>query len=219
MNLKAFASSFITKFIYLKRAFGKKPFRLLDIGAGNHSAIKAKSVFPNCEYHGVDLERDYNNSEADFELMDAFYEMDLTKLNFSAIPDNYFDALQMAHVIEHLYNGDEVIKGLLPKLKAGGYIYLEYPGEKSTRLPSMEGTLNFKDDNTHVRVYSIKELSGLLDANGCKVLKAGTRRNYWFIMAMPFRIIKRWISGKKLQGNYFWDLLGFAELVWARKEN
>jgi hypothetical protein len=116
-----------------------------------------------------------------------------------------------------LYNGDEVIKGLLPKLKIGGYIYLEYPGEKSTRLPSMYGTLNFKDDPTHVRVYSVKELTALVEANGCKVLKAGMRRNGWFIMAMPFRIIKTFVSGNKLQGNIFWDLLGFAEFVWARK--
>ena len=217
MNLKAFSSSFITKFSFLNRAFGNKTFRLLDIGAGNHSATKAKRVFPNCEYHGVDMERDYNNTEADFKLMDAFYEMDLTRLDFSAIPDNYFDAIQIAHVIEHLFNGDEVIKGLLPKLKSSGYIYLEYPGEKSTRLPKMQGSLNFKDDPTHVRVYSVKELTVLLEANGCKVLKGGLRRNKWFIMAMPFRIIKTWASGKKLQGNIFWDLLGFAEFVWAKK--
>jgi len=218
MNLKAFSSSFITKFSFLKRTFGNKPFRLLDIGAGNHSATKAKTVFPNCEYHGVDMERDYNNSEEDLKLMDAFYEMDLTKLNFTTIPDNYFDAIQIAHVIEHLYNGDEVIKGLLPKLKSGGYIYLEYPGEKSIRLPSMQGSLNFNDDPTHVRVYSVKELTALLEANGCKVLQGGLRRNGWFIVAMPFRIIKTWARGKKLQGNIFWDLLGFAEFVWARKK-
>ncbi|HNA18050.1 MAG TPA: class I SAM-dependent methyltransferase, partial [Ferruginibacter sp.] len=153
MSLQAFSSSFINKFIYLKRAFGNQPFRLLDIGAGNHSATKVKRVFPQCEYHGVDLERDYNNSEEDFKRMTAFYEMDLTQLDFSPIPDNYYDAIVMAHVIEHLHNGDAVIRGLLPKLKSGGYMYLEYPGEKSTRLPSMRGSLNFKDDPTHVRVY------------------------------------------------------------------
>ncbi|MBX2932696.1 MAG: class I SAM-dependent methyltransferase [Ferruginibacter sp.] len=217
MNLKAFSSSFINKFIYLKRAFGNKPFRLLDIGAGNHSATKAKTVFKNCEYHGVDREKDYNNTGDDFRQMDAFYEMDLTRLDFSSIPNNYFDALLMVHVIEHLYNGDEVIKGLLPKLKSGGYIYIEYPGEKSTRLPSMPGTLNFKDDDTHVRVYSVKELSALLETNGCRVLKGGIRRNIWFMMAMPFKIIKCWVTGKKLQGNIFWDVLGFAEFIWARK--
>ncbi len=217
MNLKAISSSFITKFSFLKKAFGNRPFKLLDIGAGNHSATKAKTVFPNCEYHGVDMERDYNNNEADFKLMAAFYEMDLTKLNFITIPDNYFDAIQIAHVIEHLFNGDEVIKGLLPKLKSGGYIYLEYPGEKSTHLPSMLGSLNFNDDPTHVRVYSVKELTALLEANGCKILKGGLRRNGWFMLAMPFRIIKTWASGKKLQGNIFWDVMGFAEFVWAKK--
>ncbi|HMI77201.1 MAG TPA: class I SAM-dependent methyltransferase [Ferruginibacter sp.] len=218
MNLKSFGSSFITKFIYLRRAFGERPFRLLDIGAGNHSATKARSVFPNCEYHGVDMEKDYNNSDEDFKLMTAFYEMDLTKLDFTSIPDNYFDAILMVHVIEHLHNGDEVIKKLLPKLKSGGYMYVEYPGEKSTKLPSMDGSLNFKDDDTHIRLYSIKELSALFKDNGCEVLKAGTRRNTWFMMAMPPRIIKSWLTGKKLQGNIFWDLLGFAELLWVRKK-
>lgn len=217
MNLKAFASSFVTKFIFLRRSFGNKPFRLLDIGAGNHSATKAKRVFPLCEYHGVDMEKGYNNDEEDFKMMAAFYEMDLTKLDFSTIPDGYFDGIWMVHVIEHLYNGDEVIKGLLPKLKPGGYMYLEYPGIRSTRLPSMHGSLNFKDDPTHVRLYSVKELTSLFETFNCKVLRSGIRRNPWFIMAMPFRIIAALVKGKKLQGNIFWDLLGFAEYLWVRK--
>jgi SAM-dependent methyltransferase len=217
MNLKAFASGFVSKIHFLKKSFGNQPFRLLDIGAGNHSATKIKNVFPQCEYHGVDLERDYNNSEEDFKLMSGFYEMDLTKLNMSSIPDNYFDGIWMVHVIEHLYNGDEVIKHLLPKLKKGGFLYIEYPGQKSTSLPSMYGTLNFKDDPTHVRVYSVKEISALLKNENCSTLKSGIRRNGWFIMAMPFRIIFTLLQGKKLQGNIFWDLLGFAEYVWAKK--
>jgi trans-aconitate methyltransferase len=217
MNIKAFASGFVSKINFLKRSFGRKPFRLLDIGAGNHSASKIKNVFPQCEYHGVDLERDYNNNEADFHLMAGFYEMDLTKLQMSSIPDNYFDGIWMVHVIEHLYNGDEVILNLLPKLVSGGYLYIEYPGIKSTKLPSMYGTLNFYDDSTHVRVYSVKELTALLEKNGCTVIKGGIRRNVWFMLAMPFRIIASWISGKKLQGNIFWDLFGFAEYVWVKK--
>ena len=217
MQIKAIASGFVSKISFLKRSFGKKKFRLLDIGAGNHSASKIKNVFPDCEYHGVDLERDYNNSEADFALMTQFYEMDLTRLDMSSIPDDYFDGIWMVHVIEHLYNGDEVILKLLPKLVKGGYMYIEYPGIKSTKLPSMQGTLNFKDDLTHVRVYSVKELTALLEQNNCKILKGGIKRNIWFIMAMPFRIIWFWARGKKLQGNIFWDLLGFAEYVWVRK--
>jgi len=218
MNVKAFASSFVTKFIFLRRSFGSKPFRLLDIGAGNHSATKAKRVFPLCEYHGVDMEKDYNNDQEDFNQMAAFYEMDLTKLDFKSIPDNYFDGIWMVHVIEHLYNGDEVIKLLLPKLKMGGYMYVEYPGKRSTTLPSMHGSLNFKDDPTHVRVYAVKELSALFTANNCRVLSSGTRRNPWFIMAIPFRVVMSLVKGEKMQGNIFWDVLGFAEYLWVQKK-
>ncbi|MEO7044872.1 MAG: class I SAM-dependent methyltransferase [Ferruginibacter sp.] len=219
MTLKATASSFNNKFIYLKKSFADKPFRLLDIGAGNHSATKTKRVFPACEYHGVDMERDYNNSDEDFSLMDSFYEMDLTKLDFSSIPDNYFDGIWMVHVIEHLHNGDEVIQGLLPKLKKGGYLYIEYPGVKSTKLPSMYGTLNFYDDPTHVRLYSTKELSKLFISNNCQVLKSGIRRNPWYIMAIPFRILSCVVKRKKIQANVFWDVLGFAEYLWVQKNN
>ena len=64
----------------------------------------------------------------------------------------------MVHVIEHLHNGDKVLEGLLTKLRSGGVIYIEYPGIRSTRLPSMRGSLNFSDDPTHVRLYSVPEI-------------------------------------------------------------
>lgn len=218
MSLKAAFSSFNSKFIYIKKSFSNKPFKLLDIGAGNHSATKTKTVFSQCEYHGVDMEKDYNNSEEDFAEMKSFYEMDLTQLEFSSIPENYFDGIWMVHVIEHLFNGDEVIKSLLPKLKSGGYMYIEYPGAKSTKLPSMYGTLNFKDDPTHVRLYSVKELTGLFESNNFKVLKSGIRRNLWFMASMPFRIIVSVMKRKKINANIFWDVLGFAEYVWVQKK-
>ena len=97
-------------------------------------------------------------------------------------------------------------------------MYVEYPGFKSTKLPSMNESLNFNDDKTHVRVFSVKELTQLFNNNGCRVLKGGTRRNIYFLFATPFRVIYHWIRGKKLVGNIFWDMLGFAEYVYIRKE-
>ncbi len=207
-----------SKFIFLKKSFGNKAFKLLDVGVGNHSASKTVSLFPACEYYGVDLNKDYNNSDEDFKVMKSFYEMDLTKLDFHLIPNNYFDGIWIVHVIEHLHNGDRVIENLVEKLKAGGYMYIEYPGIKSTKLPSMYGTLNFKDDLSHVRVYSVKELSVLFERNGCKVLEGGTRRNLYFMLVSPFRILSHWLRGKKLIGNIFWDLLGFAEFIYVQKQ-
>jgi SAM-dependent methyltransferase len=206
------------KFYYLQKSFGQNKFSLLDVGAGNHSASKTKKLFPKCEYSGIDLNRNFNNDENDFAAMKAFYEMDLTLLKFDPIPDNHFDFIRMTHIIEHLYNGDEVIKKLLPKLKKGGYIYIEYPGQKSTKLPSMKGTLNFYDDPGHVRIYSVKEITQLLKNKDCIILSSGIRRNWAFLLAMPFRIFGNLLKGKKPQGNMFWDLLGFAEFIYAQKK-
>jgi hypothetical protein len=174
-------------------------------------------VFPNCEYYGLDMDKTYSNTNDDFKVMKDFYEVDLTKLDYSIVPNEYFDGIVMAHVIEHLYNGDEVLPLLIKKLKQGGYFYIEYPGIKSTRLPSMYGTLNFKDDPTHVRVYSVKEVGDIFKNNHCEILKSGIRRNWFYIVFMPVRILIAIIKTGKLQGNIFWDLLGFAEYLWVKK--
>ncbi len=202
----------------MQKSFANKPFKLLDVGAGNHSASRITALFPNCEYYGVDLDKTYNNSEDDFRVMKDFYELDLTALNYSSIPNENFDGIWMAHVIEHLHNGDKVLPGLLQKLKPGGYFYIEYPGQKSLSLPSMRGTLNFKDDTTHVRVYSVPELKDIFEANNCKVIKSGTRRNWFYIVSLPLRATISLIKHGYVQGNVFWDLLGFAEYLWVQKK-
>jgi SAM-dependent methyltransferase len=207
------------KIAFLAKSFKKEQsFRLLDVGAGNHSPSKTKNLFPNCEYSGVDWGSDYDYSQADRAAMTKFYSKDLTKLQFEDLPDDYFDFIMMAHIIEHLHNGDAVIAALLPKLRTGGYIYIEYPGEKSTRLPSMRGSLNFKDDVTHVRVYKHKEVADWLRAGGLKVLWQGTRRSWLYVLALPVRALASLLQKGYVQGNVFWDLLGFAEGVYARKE-
>jgi SAM-dependent methyltransferase len=205
------------KLRYLRRSFGSSSFRLLDVGSGNHSATRITDLFPACMYYGLDLDRDYNNDEEDFKRMKDFYELDLTKLDYSILPDNYFDGIWMAHVIEHLPNGDKVLPLLVQKLKPGGYFYVEYPGKKSLNLPSMKGSLNFKDDPTHVRVYSVPELSEIFINNNCCVLQAGTRRNWYYILSFPLRAIVSLVKKGYVQGNVFWDIMGFAEYLWIRK--
>lgn len=207
------------KFNFLHKKFNGNEFKLLDIGAGNHSASRIKAIFPNCKYYGLDINTDYFNAEEDFRLMEHFYEIDLTRLDYKEIPDNYFDGILMTHVIEHLHNGDKVLELLLKKLKKNGWMYLEYPGQKSTKLPSMHGTLNFYDDPTHVRIYTIEELKEVAENNNCKVKRSGTRRNYYYIAAMPVRIIQSLVKSKKLNGNIFWDVLGFAEFLEIQKES
>lgn len=206
------------KYRYLNKLFKQGAFVLLDIGAGNHSASKTKKWFPNCEYHGLDLNKNYNNDENDFKLMHSFYELNLEDLNLDSVPNAHFDFIMMAHVIEHLKNGEEVLVKLLTKLKPGGYLYVEYPGIRSTRLPRMKGTLNFFDDETHVRVYSLTELYNLFLKNNTEIIKGGTRRYMPNILMMPLKVIHNLIKYGKILPSIFWDFFGFAEFILIKKK-
>jgi len=206
------------KYRFLNKLFKQGEFVLLDIGAGNHSASKTKKWFPNCEYHGLDLNKNYNNDENDFKLMQSFYELNLEELNLDSVPNANFDFIMMAHVIEHLKNGDQVLVKLLAKLKPGGYLYVEYPGIRSTRLPRMKGTLNFFDDDTHLRVYSLTELYNLFLKNNTEIIKGGTRKYIPNILMMPFKVIHNLIKYGKILPSIFWDFFGFAEFILIKKK-
>ena len=201
----------------IRRRFGTRPFALLDVGAGNHSASIVKSWFPNCHYAGIDIERTYNNDGADFAAMDEFFELDLTRLEFGTIPDARYDVILMAHVIEHLANGDEVLRGLVQKLKPGGVMLVEFPGERSLRLPSMKGTLNFHDDPTHVRLFTAREVAQIARTSGLDVLRAGMRRDWTGIALMPVHALYAWRTHGFVPGGVFWDLTGFADYVVAQR--
>ncbi|HMJ46687.1 MAG TPA: class I SAM-dependent methyltransferase, partial [Ferruginibacter sp.] len=173
----------------MQKATKGQPFTLLDLGAGNGSPSRTTALFPNCIYHGLDLDQDYAYTEADIKALRKFYQVDLSKLEFDSIPNAEYDYINMAHIIEHLPNGDAVLEKMAPKLKKGGYLYIEYPGKKSTTLPSMKDTLNFYDDPTHVRVYNVKELREVLKASGFEIISSGTRRSWFHILVMPVRVV------------------------------
>ena len=206
------------KFRFIPKQFKSNAFNLLDVGAGSHSATKTKKQYPLCNYYGIDITKSYENDEADFNAMSGFYQMDLTQLNFSEIPDHFFDVIVMSHIIEHLHNGDQVIAGLMPKLKQNGYVYIEYPCKASTKFPSMKRTLNFYDDPTHVRIYSTEEVAGVLSQSGVQTLKSGRRRYWPYIVLLPLTLVTETLKYGFVPGGVFWDITGFAEYVFAQKK-
>ena len=130
--------------------------------------------------------------------------------------DTDYDVIMMSHIIEHLSNGENVIDELSKKVKIGGEMYIEYPSIKSLNLPHMKGTLNFFDDNTHIRLYSLIELSNLLIKNGFIIERAGYRRDIIRRIINPFGIIIYFIIGKPI-ASLLWDYLDFAEFIYAKK--
>lgn len=208
------------KFKRFYKEYYDKEFTLLDIGCGNHSAQKTKHWFNGCAYYGLDRDN-YNNDTADFALMEKFYSIDLVNEpeKVEIIPNDFFEIIVLNHVIEHLSNGLDIISALTSKLKAGGKIYIEFPSSKSLSLPNMYGSLNFSDDQTHVRVYSAREISNLLLAHNFRIVRAGVRKDIVRILLFPANIIMHLLKYRKLSGVIFWDITGFAEFVFAEKHS
>jgi SAM-dependent methyltransferase len=198
------------------REYHNQEFRILDVGCGNHSARFAKRYFPKCQYFGVDREI-YNNDEEDMKLMERLYLLDLDVSNFDELPDDYFDVILMSHVIEHARRGITALQTLAcKKLKTGGVIYVEFPSVRSLAFPSMPGTLHFCDDVTHVRLYDTKEIANALLSSNCRIIKAATRRWVDRVLLLPLTVLAKMWQGKPTASCY-WDLLGFADFVYARK--
>ena len=188
-------------------------FAVLDVGCGKQGAQIIKSFFPSCLYYGIDKEMPDDTGN----LFKKYFQIDLTLLNFDVIPDDHFDLMIMSHVIEHLINGDEVIRRLIPKLKSKGLIYIEFPSLRSTKLPSKKGTLNFFDDPTHCRLYTLDEIYDLLREKNFKILKGGTRRDIINVLLTPYNMMKSKTKKGFVAGSVFWDLLGFSQFVLAVK--
>jgi len=205
------------KFDMVRDVLKRPGATVLDVGCGNHSPTVTKSYFPECRYFGIDIVR-YNNDEADMAAMEKYWEMDIDQVsNLDQIDDDFFDCILLNHIVEHTRNGNEILSKLCRKLRSGGVIYVETPSEKSKTLPSMKGTLNFYDDPTHVRVYSIGEMSEVVSKSECTIVHSGMRRSAKRILLLPLYAIASFFRFGHLRAVVFWDLLGFAHYVMGQR--
>jgi SAM-dependent methyltransferase len=154
--------------------------------------------------------------------MDKFCGVDLEVSNLEELEDDFFDVVIFTHVIEHLNNGLEVLSKISKKLKKGGKIYIEFPSIRSLSLPSSAiSTLNFCDDESHVRVYDIKEVANTLLKNNVRIIRAGRRKTLngyiIFILSIPLQLYSL-LRYKKLHAKGLWDVCGFADYVYGEKK-
>ena len=205
------------KFHILKSIIGNKKLNVLDVGCGNHSPSETIMNFKNIIYHGLDMEINPNYFESDKMAIKKMFISNLDDLNLSEIENNFYDVIIMCHVIEHLKFGEQAISLLNSKLKSGGFFYIECPSQKSVNFPSVKGTLNFYDDDTHVKTYSTETIIETLNAEN-NVISYGTVRSFINLILTPYKMLKSKITRGYVRGYVLWDLYGFANYVMFQKK-
>jgi SAM-dependent methyltransferase len=194
--------------------------RILDIGCGNNSPSTTKHWFPGSRYEGADIQQ-YNLSAEDLASMEAFYLVGVDGSGYSAIPDGAYDFIILHHVVEHMTDPLPILATVCSKLKPGGLIWIGFPSLRSLSLPPGEGTLQFCDDPTHVRVPHVWEISNVLLANGVKVLHAGRSRSFireaLGAALLPWAMLRKLVTGR-LSGRGLWYILGFEDHVFGQRK-
>jgi 2-polyprenyl-3-methyl-5-hydroxy-6-metoxy-1,4-benzoquinol methylase len=195
--------------------------RILDIGCGNGSPTVTKRWFPGCHYAGADIQR-YKLSNADVAAMDEFFPLNVDGSGYDAIPDASYDFVILNHVVEHMREPAPVVASLCAKLKPGGYMWIAFPSLRSLSLPhSVDETLQFCDDPTHVYLPDVREMTNVLLANGVAVLDAGrSREGFWTTIADVLKFCKRCVMRvftAKFSGRGMWYLLGFEDHVFGQR--
>jgi SAM-dependent methyltransferase len=209
------------KFRYVRGRLAAAP-RILDIGCGNGSPSLTKRWFPGCHYAGADIQR-YNLSDADDSAMDAFFQLGVDGSGYAAIPEASYDFVILNHVIEHMAVPAPIIATLCAKLKPGGYVWIAFPSLLSLSLPhSVDETLQFCDDPTHIRLPDVREVANILLANGVKVLHAGRSREGFVttladLFKLAKRVVRKLLTGK-FSGRGMWYLLGFEDHVFGQRK-
>jgi 2-polyprenyl-3-methyl-5-hydroxy-6-metoxy-1,4-benzoquinol methylase len=209
------------KFRYIRHRLTTPAPRILDIGCGNGSPSLTKKWFPACHYSGADIQR-YKLGDADIAAMDQFYPIGVDGSGYDAIPESAYDLVILNHVIEHMADPKPIVATLCGKLKPGGCIWIAFPSRRSLSLPhSVDETLNFYDDPTHVYLPDIREIANVLLNNGVSILDAGrSREGFLTSLADCFKLAKRRLIGAltgRFSGRGLWYVLGFEDHVLGQR--
>jgi SAM-dependent methyltransferase len=209
-----------TKFLYARRRLTEPAPWILDVGCGNHSPSVTKHWFPGSHYSGADIQR-YNLDDRDLASMDDFYTVTTDGSGYAAIPDSSYDLVLLHHVVEHMSDPIPILTELCSKLKPGGYIWIAFPSIRSLGMPqAAAGTLQFCDDDTHIHVPDVREISNVLLENGVRILHAGrtkdTARTFVGLGVLPWRLLM-WALTGKLNVYGLWYLLGFEDHVFGQR--
>ncbi|MDJ1185078.1 class I SAM-dependent methyltransferase [Roseofilum casamattae] len=149
--------------------------RVLDIGCGAGTIGKQIKQIIDCEVTGI--------TNVDAEVTAASEWLDRVVLHdlnqpFPSHELGEFDCIICCHVLEHLYQPQELLHQIKLSLKNDGVLIVALPNVLfwKQRLEFMKGHFEYADcglmDRTHIRFFDWETARALVDGNGYKLLNS-----------------------------------------------
>lgn len=165
----------------------KFKLKILDIGCGNGRFLTniSNSRF---DKYGVEINPEGYKRCREKKL--KTYNQELKNINFE---DNFFDAITLWHVIEHLDNPSEVMLNIKKILKKEGILVISTPNTTSLGFKYGQSLWFHLDVPRHLILYNKKSLEYFFDKTGFKVIQ---EKNifYDFPLDLFWSLRKSWLK-------------------------
>lgn len=142
-----------------------KAINVLEVGcATGATLLKIKHNYPQANLYGIEL------SEGSASIASTFADVRASNIeNELDYPDEHFDYIIFADVLEHLYDPWTVLKKMRKYIKEDGQILISIPNVMHYSLlrDLLNGRWTYTDagllDRTHIRFFTLHELTKMLD--------------------------------------------------------
>lgn len=147
--------------------------KVLDVGCGTGGFLKvAKDL--GWDVYGVEVSSLAAHASID-KLGIGITEGTVEEANY---PNEYFDLVNMSHVLEHMPNPLKTLKEIKRITKPPGYLLIEVPNEKNFKIRNFLLNLflhsgtgeKFAPRNYHLYLFTKDTLASLIDKSGFKLL-------------------------------------------------
>jgi SAM-dependent methyltransferase len=187
--------------------------RILEIGCSRGgNCIKIHELHPDVEIHGVDI--------IDGKHVPEFihYKRINPENHTLPFPDDYFDAVLIIYVLEHIQDPFKLCYEIRRVMKIGAVLFAEVPNWTTMFVPSFGfkrdqyNPFNFFDDPSHVRIWTKQSLFEFIHGGcGLKTDKIRTSRNPLKIPLDILSILKGLFTGNRdLIVLPFWNIFGWC---------
>ena len=209
------------KTISIFNKYIKRSDKILDLGCGV-GAIALYYAHKSNYVTGVDIsDRAISITRKSMELLDLGQFIKLKVLNF---PKEYlnetFDKVIFSEVLEHIHNEHKSLNAIFKMLKTNGTLIISVPSENSL-LYRIGITKRFDNKVGHIRRYTPRSLTAILEKNGFVVYKIyrteGLIRNVMFNLSFFGFLIKfmkgfigkfvNWLDSQTI------DLFGESQII------
>lgn len=189
--------------------------KILDIGSGDGSFLKIAGELIPGEYYACDY--------CDELIGHSNIKVDIVDLNRQSLPypENYFDAVSMTEVIEHLENPRKIVREILDILTPGGVVVISTPNilNMKSRLrfltygfwnlfgPLKIGGNPIESTNGHISPISYFYLAHAMKEAGFSNIsvtidKIQKSSIYLGLVLYPFILFSAWLQTRKEQNKY-----------------